>query len=86
MEESRKGGGGEDSVSCREEGAGMGAEGVGTGGKGGKMKQAPPCDHTGRGGEEEDFGAMMEEWKGDQVSMGDLSPGRALCVRAEGKE
>lgn len=85
-EGSTKGGGGEDSVGHREEGAGRWAGGVWTGGKGGKMKRGPPCGRRGRGGGEGDFGAQMGAQDGDQVSTCDLSPGWALCVRAEGKE
>lgn len=73
-EGSTRGGGGEDSVGCREEGEGNWAGGVWIGGKLGTMKRLP-C--RGRGGEEGDFGVEG----GVLVSMGDSSPGLALCVQ-----
>lgn len=68
----------------REEGAGKEAGGVWIEGKGGKMKQDPPCGRRGRGGAEGDFCAGTGVQDG--AGMGDSSPGRALCDRAGGKE
>lgn len=70
----------------KEEGAGKWAGGVWTGGKEGTMKRGPPCGRRDRGGVEGDFGAEMGVRGGDLVSIGDLSPGLAVYVQAEGKE
>lgn len=84
-EGSMRGGGGEYSVDCTEEGAGKWAGGVWTGGKEGKMKQGPPCGRRGHGDEEGDFCVGMGAQDGDLVSTGDLSSGWALCAQAEEK-
>lgn len=83
-EGSTKGGGSEDSVGCRGEEAGMGAGGVWTVGKEGKMTPGLLCARRGHGDEAGDFCVGVPG--GDLVNMGDLNPGWALCARAGGRE
>lgn len=83
-EGSTRAGEGEDSVGCREEGAGKSAGWAWTGDREGKMKQGPPCDRRDHGGEEGGFGAETGACDGDLLSTGGLSSGWDLC--AEEKE
>lgn len=79
-------GGGEDSVSHMEEGAGKWAGGVGIVGKEGMMTQGPPCVRTSREGEGGSSDVLMGVQGGDLVSTRDSRPSSVLCVQAEGKE